>query len=108
MKSMEQELQNLQERVARLEAKMNRISETVVQYQVEPKPVPQTEEEWNTEVLLNWMKAEGMIVELPPEAKKTAKKWETMPITEKQSHIDYMNQLSLAPPLSEMIIANRE
>lgn len=106
MKSIEQELHELRERVSRLEAKINRISEPTLQYQV--KPAHQTDERLDTEVLLNWMRAEGMIVELPMEAKETAKKWEALPDSERQDHIDYMQQLVLEPPLSEISIANRE
>jgi len=107
MMSIEQELENLRTRVDRLEAKIQRISETPPHYVVQNTLSAKSGKLSDTAEFLNWMKAEGMIAELPPEAKKLAKKWEVLPEGEKQAHIRFMNHLVLDPPLSEIMIADR-
>ncbi len=68
---------------------------------------PAPDKSLDSEQLLAWLKAEGLVREPTPEEHRLAAEWDTLPEEEKQGHIRLMRSLALDPPLSHMIIENR-
>jgi hypothetical protein len=56
--------------------------------------------------LLAWLKAEGVIRAPTPQEHRLAAEWDALPEDEKQAHVQFMHNLQLDPPLSEIIIQN--
>ena len=68
---------------------------------------PVAREPQNQEHLLAWLKAQGLVREPTPEEHRTASEWDTLSEAERQSHIHFMHNLALNPPLSQVLIENR-
>ena len=61
----------------------------------------------DSQQLLAWLKAEGLIRDPTPEELCLAAEWDVLPEAEKRDHIRLMQRLVLDPPLSQIIIENR-
>lgn len=68
---------------------------------------PAPDKSLDSEQLLAWLKAEGLIREPTPEERGLAAEWDALPEEEKQDHVRLMHSLARDPPLSQMIIENR-
>lgn len=103
MTMIERELIELKTRVERLEAQVYGTAgpEALA-------PPPTADEPPDPEQLLTWLEAEGMIRAPTPEEQRLAAEWDTLIDDEKQAHLDFMHRLQLDPPLSQIIIQNRQ
>jgi len=102
MTTLELELVELTTRVERLEATVSQLASG--KHRVAP---PAPGEPLDQEQLLAWLKAEGLIVDPPPMARVHAERWRSLPEEEKEAHINFMRNLVLDPPLSQIIIESR-
>jgi hypothetical protein len=101
---LEREVSDLKERLERLEGQVHTLTK-----QSEPAapPAPANGEGMSHTEIVTWLKARGMIAELPPELKERAARWRALSEEEKQAHIREMDSLVLDPTLSQIIIDNR-
>ena len=58
----------------------------------------------DSEQLVAWLKAEGLVRDPTPEERGLAAEWDAVPKEEKQNHIRLMHSLALEPLLSQIII----
>ena len=102
MTNVEVELAALKARVEHLEATVRHLAgdEQTVEALV-------TGQSPSREQLLAWLKARGVIVELPPEARATAERWRALPEAERQAIQWELDHLPPGPLASEIIIENR-
>ncbi|MFN3761713.1 MAG: hypothetical protein ACK4WK_00745 [Anaerolineae bacterium] len=102
MRTVERELRELRTRVERLEERLDRLTGGRPEV---PPPAPGVP--LDSEQLLAWLKAQGLVREPTPEERRLAAEWDALPEEEKEAHIRFMRSLVLDPPLSQVIIENR-
>jgi hypothetical protein len=103
-----QELAELRKRVERLEQTVRRMQGNATGALFsEPAAHTPTEEPADQAELLAWLKREGAVVEPPPDVQAQAERWRSLPEEEKISHIQFMRNLKLDPPLSQIVIEGR-
>ena|SRR5438128_889280 len=102
MMTLEQEVADLKTRLAHLEAVIRRLAGDTPQTGGLAPTAPLEQAE-----LLTWLKAHGVVRDPTAEECHVAAEWDTLPDEEKQAHIEFMQQLVLDPPLSQMLIAQR-
>ncbi|MDX1521139.1 MAG: hypothetical protein R3264_05900 [Anaerolineae bacterium] len=103
MTIIERELIELKKRVERLEARAFGTAEPEAL-----APTPATDEPLDPEQLLTWLETEGVIRAPTPEEQRLAAEWDMLLEDEKQAHLDFMDGLQLDPPLSQIIVQNRQ
>jgi CHAD domain-containing protein len=103
MSTWEQELGGLKGRVARLEITLRRLADTAQPVNTSPAPDQLTD----SEQILTWLKTEGVVREPTVEEHRLAAGWEALPEEEKQTHLRFMQSLTLDPPLSQVIRESR-
>jgi hypothetical protein len=103
MTLIERELIELKTRIEQLEAQVYGTAEPEVLAQL-----PKTDEPPDPEQLLTWLEAEGVIRLPTPEEHRLAAEWDLLLEDEKQAHLDFMHSLQLDPPLSQIIIQQRQ
>lgn len=103
MTTLELEITQLKERLERLEEKVELLAED----RPRRRPVLVPGQPLSEQQLLDWLKAEGQILEPSPMVREHAAQWDALSEEEKQEHIRYMRELVLDPPLSQIVIENR-
>ncbi|MGB9775214.1 MAG: hypothetical protein ACPLYD_00115 [Anaerolineae bacterium] len=101
MRTVELELLELRTRVARLEERLDRLTAAV------PEAPPVPEDPTDSQQVLAWLKARGIVRDPTPEELRLAAEWDALSEEEKEAHIRFMRTLVLDPPLSQIIIDNR-
>ncbi len=81
MSALEQEVMELKERLGRLETTVRHLARANGDEVVPPPQGPD-----DVAGLLAWLKAQGRIAELPPEAHEAAARWRALPEAEKEEH----------------------
>jgi hypothetical protein len=102
MSTWEQELGELKVRVERLETTMRRLADTT-----QPATSPASDQLTDSEQLLTWLKAEGVVREPTVEEHRLAAAWDALSEEEKQTHLRCMRSLTFDPPLSQILTDNR-
>ena len=102
MTTIELELAELKARVEGLEAAVRRLANG--EHQV---TAPAPGEPLDQAQLLAWLKAEGLVVEPPPEVEAHAEHWRALPEEEKQAILWELDHLPPDPMASDIIIKNR-
>lgn len=100
---LEHELQELKTRVERLEAMGHRLIDNEPSQVALPPPSTPLEQEQ----LLAWLQSQGLVRHPTPEEQRLAAEWDTLTEEKKQTHIRFMQSLSLTPPLSQIILERR-
>ncbi len=109
MTTLEREVNELKRRVAQLETTVGQLLQRVPR---ESLPLVEIKAstpsaEVSREDLRAWLKAEGILVDLPPEALAHARAWEELPEEEKQAVRWELDHLPPGPMASDIIIENR-
>jgi len=98
---LEEKVAELQERVACLEWSVWRLPEKQPLSPLPPDHV------LDKHALINLLKKAQIIRDPLPEEKSLAGEWHRLPKDEKLAHIQFMQSLTLDPPLSQIIVENR-
>jgi hypothetical protein len=114
LKQLEKKIAAVEKRVAKLEKtkkrtttrKQNGARKTNGQRTRQSSPSAGSEQARQKHALES-LREKGMIVELPPEAKKRAARWRALPQDERKRILNEFSQVRLDKPLSEIIIQNR-
>jgi hypothetical protein len=101
MTTMEQEVEELKVRIERLEAVVRRLAGDEPQV-----ALPSPGEPADQELLLPWLKMQGLVRDPTPEERRLAAEWDALSEEEKQAHIRFMTAWSHSP-LSQVLIDSR-
>ena len=98
----------LRQDITGIQARLGWLEQTVRQLLGEqPASPPAPEEVLDQEQLLAWMRAQGLIIEAPPEARRHASRWRALSEADKQAVLWELDHLPPGPMASDLIIEGR-
>ena len=98
----------LKQEITGIQARLGWLEQTVRQLLGEqPASPPAPEEVMDPEQLLAWMRAQGLIIEAPPEAHEHAARWRALSEADKQAVLWELDHLPPGPMASDLIIEGR-
>ncbi|PKO23633.1 MAG: hypothetical protein CVU38_02965 [Chloroflexi bacterium HGW-Chloroflexi-1] len=98
----------LKQDITGIQSRLGWLEQTVRQLLGEqPASPPAPEEILDQEQLLAWMRAQGLIIEAPPEAREHAARWRTLSEADKQAVLWELDHLPPGPMASDLIIEGR-
>jgi len=103
MTTMELEME-----VAEIKTRLRRVENALLAQLGEQGDKSQTPDlPLSNEELLAWMRAEGLVIDPPPDALVHAARWRAMPEAEKQTVLWELDHLPPGPMASDIIIESR-
>jgi hypothetical protein len=109
VRELERAVKALTQRLAELEKTVAELTEEegAKLAQSERELATFSQESPSSEQLIDWMRAEGLIIDPPVEFSSFSKRWRNLPETEKQEILWELDHLSSGPMASDILLENR-